>query len=122
MANIRLGSIALDCADPGPLSRFWADLLGGQVAFSNDDFAAVKTDRMWLAATRVEEYVPPTWPEGPAPKQLHLDLAVDDLDEAEERAVSLGAVRAETQPAPDRYVVLLDPAGHPFCLSTQIPE
>jgi Glyoxalase-like domain len=122
MANIRLGSIALDCADPGPLSRFWADLLGGQVAFTNDDFAAVKTDRMWLAATRVEDYVPPTWPEGPVPKQLHLDLAVDDLDEAEERAVSLGAVRAETQPAPERYVVLLDPAGHPFCLSTQIPE
>jgi len=122
MANIRLGSIALDCADPGPLSRFWADLLGGQVAFSNDDFAAVKTDRMWLAATRVEEYVPPTWPEGPVPKQLHLDLAVDDLDGAEARAVSLGAIRAETQPAPDRYVVLLDPAGHPFCLSTQIPE
>ena len=122
MANIRLGSIALDCADPGPLSRFWADLLGGQVAFSNDDFAAVKTDRMWLAATRVEDYVPPTWPEGPVPKQLHLDLAVDDLDGAEARAVSLGAIRAETQPAPDRYVVLLDPAGHPFCLSTQIPE
>ncbi len=122
MTNIRLASIALDCADPGPLSRFWADLLGGQVAFSNDDFAAVKADRMWLAATRVEQYVPPTWPEGPVPKQLHLDLAVDDLDEAEERAVSLGAVRAQTQPAPDRYVVLLDPAGHPFCLSTQIPE
>lgn len=122
MTNIRLASIALDCADPGPLSRFWADLLGGQVAFSNDEFAAVKTDRMWLAATRVEQYVPPTWPEGPVPKQLHLDLAVDDLDEAEERAVSLGAVRAQTQPAPDRYVVLLDPAGHPFCLSTQIPE
>jgi len=122
MANIRLGSIALDCADPGPLSRFWADLLGGRVAFSNDDFAAVETDRMWLAATRVEGYVPPTWPDGPVPKQLHLDLAVDDLDEAEERAVSLGAVRAEAQPAPDRYVVLLDPAGHPFCLTTQIPE
>ena len=26
------------------------------------------------------------------------------------------------QPAPDRYIVLLDPAGHPFCLSTQIPD
>jgi hypothetical protein len=122
MSNIRLGSIALDCADPGQLSTFWADLLGGQVAFSNDDFAAVKTDRMWLAATRVEDYVAPTWPEGPVPKQVHLDLAVDDLDQAEKRAVSLGAIRAETQPAPDRYLVLLDPAGHPFCLSTQIPE
>ncbi len=122
MANIRLGSIALDCADPGRLSTFWAELLDGQVAFSNDDFAAVKTDKVWIAATRVEGYVPPTWPEGSVPKQVHLDLAVDDLGRAEERAVSLGAVRAVEQPAPDRYLVFLDPAGHPFCLSTQIPE
>ena len=122
MSRIRLGSIALDCADPGPLSTFWAALLGGEVAFSNDDFAAVKTDRLWLAATRVGDYRPPTWPQGPVPKQVHLDLAVDDLGQAEEQSVALGAVRAESQPAPDRYLVLLDPAGHPFCLSTQIPE
>ena len=121
MSNIRLGSIALDCADPGQLSTFWAALLGGQVALSNDDFAAVKTDRLWLAATRVEDYVPPTWPQGPVPKRVHLDLAVDDLG-AEEQAISLGAVRAGSQPAPDRHLVLLEPAGHPFCLSTQIPE
>jgi hypothetical protein len=53
---------------------------------------------------------------------MHLDLAVDDLDEAEAEAVRLGARRAADQPAPGRYRVLLDPAGHPFCLSTQIPE
>lgn len=122
MSNIRLGSIALDCADPVGLGAFWAELLGGQVTFSNEEFAAVKTDRMWLAATRVEDYLAPTWPEGPVPKQVHLDLAVDDLGQAAERAVALGAVRAETQPAPDRFLVFLDPAGHPFCLSTQIPE
>ena len=122
MANIRLGSVALDCADPGRLSTFWAALLGGEVAFTSDDFAAVRTDHVWLAATRVEDYVPPTWPQGPVPKQIHLDLAVDDLGRAEERATSLGAVRAEVQPAPDRYLVFLDPAGHPFCLSTQIPD
>ena len=122
MSNIRLGSIALDCADPVTLGTFWAELLGGEIAFSSDDFVAVRTDQVWLAAIRIGEYVAPDWPVGPVPKQLHLDLAVDDLDGAEERAVALGAVRAEDQPAPERYVVLLDPAGHPFCLSTQIPE
>jgi hypothetical protein len=66
--------------------------------------------------------VPPTWPQGPVPKQAHLDLDVDDLDQAEMRAVSLGAVRADFQEAPDRFRVLLDPAGHPFCLSTMVPE
>jgi hypothetical protein len=122
MANIRLGSIALDCADPELLGAFWAALLDGEVAFSSDAFVAVKTDSVWLAATRVEDYIPPTWPGSQTPKQVHLDLAVDDLTEAEERATGLGAVRADSQPAPERYIVLLDPAGHPFCLSTQIPE
>ncbi|MGB8997061.1 MAG: VOC family protein [Pseudonocardiaceae bacterium] len=37
-------------------------------------------------------------------------------------ALWLGARRAPEQPAPDRWRVLLDPAGHPFCVSTQIPE
>jgi hypothetical protein len=53
---------------------------------------------------------------------MHLDLAVDNLEEAVVDAVRLGAVRSDFQPAPERYVVLFDPAGHPFCLSTQIPE
>jgi hypothetical protein len=122
MANIRLGSIALDCADPIALGSFWADLLGGEVAFSSEEFVAVKTDRVWLAAVLVADHRPPTWPGGAFPKQLHLDLAVDDLAAAEVEAVRLGAVRATDQPAPDRYIVLFDPAGHPFCLSTQIPE
>jgi hypothetical protein len=34
----------------------------------------------------------------------------------------LGAVKPNIQPSPDRYIVLFDPAGHPFCLTTQIPE
>jgi hypothetical protein len=122
MANIRLGSVALDCADPVALGAFWSQLLGGEVAFSSEDFVAVKTDRVWLAAVRVPDHQPATWPDGARAKQIHLDLAVDDLAQAEVDALALGAVRADEQPAPDRYIVLIDPAGHPFCLTTQIPE
>jgi len=53
---------------------------------------------------------------------MHLDLAVDDLDTAETEAVRLGATLAAAQPALDWWRVLLDPAGYPFCLSSQIPE
>jgi catechol 2,3-dioxygenase-like lactoylglutathione lyase family enzyme len=120
--NIRLGSVALDCDDPATLGAFWANLLGGEVAFSSDHFVAVKTDHVWFAAVKIDDYQPPTWPGSGAPKQMHLDLAVDNLEEAVVDAVRLGAVRSDVQPAPERYVVLLDPAGHPFCLSTQIPE
>lgn len=122
MAVARLASVALDCEDPSALGAFWAALIGGEVAFSSDEFVAVRTDRGWLAAVRVPDHRPPTWPAGALPKQMHLDLAVSDLDEAESEALRLGATRASEQPAPDRFRVLLDPAGHPFCLSTQIPE
>ena len=47
--------------------------------------------------------------------QLHLDVEVDDLDAALEVAVAAGAHLAEFQPQDD-VRVLLDPAGHPFCL------
>ena len=122
MAIARLASISLDCDDPSALAGFWAELVGGEVAFNSEEFVAVKTERGWLAAVRVPDYQPPSWPDAAIPKQMHIDLAVDDLDRAETEAMRLGARRAAVQPAPDRWRVLFDPAGHPFCLSTQIPE
>jgi len=122
MTTIRIGSISLDCADPLALASFWADVLDGEIAFTSDDFVAVKLDGSWLSAVRVDGYLAPTWPTGDRPKQMHLDLAVGELESAVHRVVTLGAVPTPTQPAPDRYRVMLDPAGHPFCLTTQIPE
>jgi hypothetical protein len=122
MAVARLASIALDCSDPAALAAFWAELTGGEIAFTSEEFCAVKTDRGWLATVRVPDHEPPTWPDPAVPKQMHIDLAASDLDAAEAEAIRLGATLASSQPAPDRWRVLLDPAGHPFCLSTQIPE
>jgi hypothetical protein len=78
--------------------------------------------RLGSIAVQVEDYQAPSWPDVGTPKQIHLDLAVDDLDQAEAEAVRPGARRAAEQPAPDRWRVLLDPAGHPFCLPAQIPQ
>jgi Glyoxalase-like domain len=122
MAVARLGSIALDCDDPTTLATFWAALLGGEIALATEEFSAVRTSQGWIAAVRVTDYRVPTWPDPDVPKQMHVDLAVDDLDEAETEAIRLGARPADTQLAPHRYRVLFDPAGHPFCLTTQIPE
>lgn len=122
MAVARLASTALDCADPGPLADFWAALVGGEVAFRSDEFCAVKTANGWLATVKIVDYQPPTWPDSSVPKQMHLDLAAADLDVAESEALRLGARKASDQPAPDRWRVMFDPAGHPFCFSTQIPD
>lgn len=122
MAVARLGSVALDCAEPQPLAEFWAALLGGEIAFTSDDFVAVQISGGWLATVKVSGYRPPTWPSDELPKQMHLDLAVDDLDVAEVEAVRLGARKTDEQPAPERWRVLLDPAGHPFCITAMIPS
>jgi catechol 2,3-dioxygenase-like lactoylglutathione lyase family enzyme len=121
-ATIRLGSVSLDCADPQTLADFWATLLGGEIAFRSDTFVAVQLDAMWLTTVAVENYVAPTWPSGDSPKQIHLDLAVKDLAAAAQQALALGATRGDVQPNPDSYLVFIDPAGHPFCLTTQIPD
>jgi hypothetical protein len=47
--------------------------------------------------------------------QLHLDIEVDDLATEVDRAVRLGASVADVQPQ-QHVRVLLDPAGHPFCM------
>lgn len=121
-ANIRLGSISLDCADPHVLADFWATVLGGEVAYRSDTFVAVNLGAVWLTAVTVESYEPPTWPGDETPKQMHLDLAVKDLGAGEREVLDLGATRCEVQPHLESYLVFLDPAGHPFCLTTQIPE
>jgi hypothetical protein len=116
VALARLGLICLDCADPAGLAAFWAALLNGEMTPVNDDVIVVTHGATPVAAVRVPDYQSPTWPNGAIPKQVHLDLAVSDLDAAEAEAIRLGARRAEEQPRPGRWRVMLDPAGHPFCL------
>lgn len=116
MGIARLALTVLDCADPAALAAFWAELLGGDVVHATEDVAVVRADGASLAMARVPGYRPPTWPDADLPKQIHLDLTVDDLDAAEAAAVAIGARLADSQPGSRRWRVLLDPAGHPFCL------
>jgi Glyoxalase-like domain len=121
MVVARSGFVSMDCADPLALGEFWAAMLGGEIMFASSSTVGVRTDWVWLTALEVSDYVAPTWPDSDVPKQIHLDLAVTELDAAVAEAERLGARVAPFQPAPDRWRVLLDPAGHPFCLTTQIP-
>jgi hypothetical protein len=121
VAVARRGFVSFDCDDPRELAEFWAAMLDGEIIFSSASTVGVRTDWMLLTALKVPDYLAPTWPEHDVPKQIHLDLAVTELDAAVAEAERLGARSAPFQPAPDRWRVLLDPAGHPFCLTTQIP-
>lgn len=118
----KLWSVTLDCDDPARLGEFWAQMLGGTVAYTSENFVGVELPTgLWIGAYRIDGYEAPQWPDGAPPKLFHLDLSVADLDDAERASLELGATKAEHQPEPDRWRVLLDPAGHPFCVTNQAP-
>ena len=121
-AHARLAAVSLDSADPAALAEFYRRLLDLEIMFATEDFVALQGAGVLLTMQRVADHVPPDWPEGPVKKQVHLELAVTDLDAAEADAVTLGAAVAGTQPNPDHWRVLVDPAGHPFCITTLIPD
>jgi predicted enzyme related to lactoylglutathione lyase len=109
-----------DAADLHAASSFWAGLLGGTVE-AEDDWHSVIVDGEWRLGFQLAlNYVPPVWPDGPQQQQIHLDVWVDDLADAHDRAMALGATLL--QPADDPattdevFQVYADPAGHPLCL------
>jgi predicted enzyme related to lactoylglutathione lyase len=111
----KLKTVALDAADHRALAHFYRDLFDGEVPSEDDDWAVVTTPDGWrLGFQPAPDHVPPRWPSQDAPQQIHLDMQVPDKDAARARAESLGATHAG---GGDRWHVMLDPAGHPFCLS-----
>ncbi|MEO3977942.1 VOC family protein [Streptomyces sp. CAU 1734] len=117
--RLSLASIVIDCRDAHALAGFYGRLLGWEVRSSEADWVHLRSPDGALGLSFQSEpgYEPPHWPEvrGAQQKMLHLDIRVDDLDSAARLAVSLGATEAGDREHDD-VRVLLDPAGHPFCL------
>jgi predicted enzyme related to lactoylglutathione lyase len=113
--------VVLDAPDARSLAHFYADLLGWEIATESDNHCTMgpRDGVAYLATQTADGYARPTWPNTPGEQQmmLHLDFQVVDLDAAVAHAVELGAEVAQFQPQDD-VRVLLDPAGHPFCLYT----
>lgn len=130
-----LCQVVLDCTDARSLAEFYRQLLGLHYRPGDEPPAPGEPDPMgedWLvlrdsagvnrmAFQQVTELPEATWPEGPRPQQLHLDLTVrtaEDLDVQHERAMDLGARllydRSDDGEEPLR--VYADLAGHPFCI------
>ncbi|MGI8331746.1 VOC family protein [Actinomadura scrupuli] len=110
-------AVNLDCDDPQRLAAFYQRLGGGEITYSEEGSAATElAGGMTLYFQRADGHRPPTWPDPAVPQQSHLDFYVDDLDKAESALAELGATRPQFQPGADRWRVLADPAGHPFCI------
>ncbi len=113
--------VVLGAPDARSLAHFYRDLLGWPLADDTPDWCTMRMPGLPvnLAFQTEVHHVRPVWPAGPGDQQmqLHLDLQVGDLTTAVVDAVALGATLAAYQPQDD-VRVLLDPAGHPFCLYT----
>jgi predicted enzyme related to lactoylglutathione lyase len=112
-----LSMVNIDSADPARLARFYAAALGWEVTYSDDSYGMVEGNGVKIGFGKIEGFRPAQWPDEAGVKRFHLDLQVDDLDEAAERLCAIGASQPDFQPGVGRWRVLLDPDGQPFCLS-----
>lgn len=109
-------NIVISSANERELGEFYAQLLGMEVL--RTDWFVIGHDRETfprLAFDTDPDYQPPRWPDPIHPQQMHLDLPVFDVEQAEAIALSLGASKLATK---EHFRVFSDPAGHPFCLYT----
>jgi hypothetical protein len=111
-----LFAVAIDCSDPTALARFWAGVLGRQVAGDST------SERVVLLAGDGDASGPPiTFNKVPEPKtvknRLHLDLISDTFDAETERLLSLGAQRLrDLQADKSRWTTFADIEGNEFDL------
>ena len=109
----------MDAPDARELAHFYANLLGWEIAKQDAQDAAIAPPEgvAYISFQTSKEYQRPVWPPrmGEQQMMLHLDFEVSDLEKAVKHALELGAEQASFQPQ-DNVRVMLDPAGHPFCL------
>ena len=111
-----LAMVNLDSSDPAAHAAFYHRVLGWEITHSEPEYAMISGGGVAIGFGRVEGYRPPAWPDPDAGKRYHLDLYVDDLAAAEKEFVAAGASKPDVQPGGERWVVLVDPTGQPFCI------
>ena len=123
-------SVTIGAPAPRELAAFYARMLDWPIAAEEparpgfppeDGWAQLRPPAGKIGPTlNIEyeaEYTPPVWPSEPGKQHItvHLDIAVQNLNTAVAWATEAGATLADHQPQ-ENVRVMLDPAGHPFCL------
>jgi hypothetical protein len=115
--------LALDCADPGSLARFWCAVLAYEVQDEEDGVVTIGPPSVPEGKNRPGP-VPPALtfarvPEGKTVKnRLHIDVNPTDTTQADEvrRLLGLGARHVDVGQGDASWVVLADPEGNEFCV------
>jgi len=110
---------ALEAPDPSALARFYSELLGWPIGHEEPGTSVLTAPEgsIYMVFQEATGYRRPVWPpvEGEQRPMVHFDFQVGDLESAVADALALGATLAGFQPH-EHVRILLDPAGHPFCL------
>jgi catechol 2,3-dioxygenase-like lactoylglutathione lyase family enzyme len=112
----RWHGLVIDCPNPQELASFYQALLG-MIRVQDDPSWVVigdAPDRPGIAFQAAPGHERPRWPSPDGDQQMHVDVRVDDLDQAETQVVALGAEPLGQAGA--NFRVYRDPGGHPFCL------
>ena len=98
--------------DPAPAAR-----VGHWSRGAGHEILAAPGRSIYVVFQQATGYQAPVWPpaDGQQRPMMYFDFQVGDLDSAVAEAIALGASVATYQPQ-DNVRLLLDPAGHPFCL------
>ena len=115
MAIARYPTLVIDCSDPIALADFYGAMLEWSVQPTSDGAQINAEYGDSKGFHNVEDFRAPQWPGQTVPQQMHIDVTVDDLDEAGARVLELGATKHVNQPG-TTFRVFLDREGHPFCL------
>jgi hypothetical protein len=115
--------LAIDCADPSGLARFWCSVLDYEVQGVEDGLVTIGSSKVPEGKNRLGP-VPPRLafarvPEGKTVKnRLHLDVNPTDREQDEEvrRLLDLGARHVDVGQGEVSWVVLADPEGNEFCV------
>src|SRR5215813_8705321 len=116
--------LAIDCADPSGLARFWCAVLGYEVQDEDDGLVTIGSPLLTEGKNHPGP-VPPvlTFARVPESKivknRLHLDVNPTDREQGGEvrRLLDLGARHADVgQTGDESWVVLADPEGNEFCV------
>jgi Glyoxalase-like domain len=125
--HMRVAGPVIGSADPLALAEFYAKLLGWPITDreyagtegASEDWARIHSPAgdQKLEFQYEPDFTPPVWPpvKGKQRMLMHLDIGVEDLEAGVAWALETGATVAEHQPQQD-VRVMLDPAGHPFCV------
>lgn len=111
----RLHHWVIDAPDPRAMAAFYQKLLGCERTHDEDDWVVIAPSgqHSGIAFQLAPDVEAPTWPRQGVAQQIHADVMVDDLAEAHDAVIALGARPLHREGSDHVYA---DPAGHPFCL------